>query len=169
MTDKPSGGDKEGKPTGGAELLDWIEGPLGKTGLLAFLVSAGLPQLLAFLIRSVTMRYFVQVGALLGALFGYGFARLTKKGIAKAKRRKRSAILAGFLIGTLLLQGFLLWVLRPETTQRFGGIWESLRDLLEDPDYFHPANVIGAALASAGTFLLVYALCMFSPKLDRNS
>jgi hypothetical protein len=148
--------------------LDSIGGSVGARGAFAFLWSAGLGILFAFLVPSRTLGAFIGVGSAVGSVVGLRRARLIKKGLAKTTRLSLNRkYLIGFGIN-VLVGVLLLWIIRPETAVRFDGFLESARDFLEDPAYYRPINWLAMLLAAIGSYLFVYGLCLLSPKLDRG-
>ncbi|MCI0742588.1 MAG: hypothetical protein L0Y72_26445 [Gemmataceae bacterium] len=150
--------------------FEWLKETIEAVGVVYsavdVLVSGAGATALAYFVESPTLRWFVVIGAIVGAIIGYFRTALYWKDVAREKRRKRSTfyfILSFFLllvfIGTLALIGTGL-------AQTFEVV-ASIREL-----------IIAEAAVLNGLFLveclvllfcLVTAITLLSPNLDRKT
>jgi hypothetical protein len=149
-----------------SDFSDWFGEKIGLKALWAALVGVLTPIFL-FLVSSETLRYFMQGGAILGAVVAYGTVHLTGKELEDGARLLRAWLSLGAFLVCVAAGMVVLWVLRPETAAAHHGFLEHAREVLESANYLHPANWVEAVITAAGAFSLVYALCMFFPQTDK--
>src|SRR5690349_21829955 len=100
------------------------------------------------------MRAFMAVAAFLGSIIGFGVTVLLWKGTGKEKRAKKTIWFSLIAAGLILIGGFVVWVIDPDTARTHE--WaESVREFLIDPGIW--VNLIMGLLSFFWSGFLVSA------------
>ena len=146
---------------------DGALGYLKDTGLnsfLSILACAGLNGLVLYVSPSPTMRNFIGVGAVIGALLGYALTLAAFKSVAKKKRVGLCIASCALAIVFFVQLMFINWVLDPDVARTYA--WaEAIRDQLVGPSTW--ANTVMFLTSGAASLFLVSAFALLSPVLDR--
>jgi hypothetical protein len=138
----------------------------GYKPLWAALAACGANALVLSIAPSATMRAFMGVAALVGFLLGVLLTAAAFKGMARYRRVRWCVCfsLAAFLFFASAL--FLSWVLDADSARAHEWV-ENFREQLIGPST--GANALMAIASGGGSFFLVCAFVILSPRLDKPS
>lgn len=156
----------DNSPTFKEQIKD-IEEHVGAANTLwSLLGTVGINTVAAYAAPSNTMRAFMGVAALLGSIFGFGITSLRWYGVAKYRRARFAILDVAIFVFCVVSGGIVLWIIDPDTARKYS--WaEQTREFLIDPSLV--ADLIMALLSGLGSYFLVAAICIMSPRMNRKT